>query len=112
LVVADRWFPSSKTCSDCGAAKAKLRIQDRVFRRENTACGLVVDRDVNAIHDLANLTKGIGMGAGVAGSGFERTGADRKPTPVGRGLGSVHPRRACADQTGTARGKGGLPEIH
>ncbi|MGI8307760.1 zinc ribbon domain-containing protein [Saccharopolyspora hattusasensis] len=32
MVVADRWFPSSKTCSACGVVKAKLRLSDRVFR--------------------------------------------------------------------------------
>jgi putative transposase len=36
LVVADRWFPSSKTCSDCGVVKAKLPLHVRVFR-----CGFV-----------------------------------------------------------------------
>src|SRR5262249_35908963 len=31
LAVADRWFPSSKTCSDCGAVKTKLPLRVRVF---------------------------------------------------------------------------------
>jgi putative transposase len=46
LVVADRWFPSSKTCSRCGVVKAKLRLSERVF--VCTTCGLVLDRDENA----------------------------------------------------------------
>jgi putative transposase len=32
LLVADRWYPSSKTCSDCGSVKAKLTLKDRIFR--------------------------------------------------------------------------------
>jgi Putative transposase DNA-binding domain len=32
VVVADRWFPSSKTCSCCGSVKAELDLSQRVFR--------------------------------------------------------------------------------
>ena len=46
LLPAGRWFPSSKTCSGCGAVKAKLALSERTYRCE--ACGLVLDRDVNA----------------------------------------------------------------
>jgi putative transposase len=49
LAVCDRWFPSSKTCSGCGAVKAKLALSERVFRCE---CGLVLDRDVNAARNI------------------------------------------------------------
>jgi putative transposase len=51
LVVADRWFPSSKTCSGCGVLKADLTLSDRVY--ECGACGLVLDRDLNAAVNLA-----------------------------------------------------------
>jgi putative transposase len=54
LVVADRWFPSSKTCSGCGAVKVDLALSDRVYDCE--ACGLVIDRDVNAAINLARYT--------------------------------------------------------
>jgi transposase len=46
VVVADRWFPSSKTCSCCGSVKAELDLSQRVFRCG--PCGLVADRDCNA----------------------------------------------------------------
>ena len=46
LRVVDRWFPSSKTCSNCGVVKAKLSLAERVFHCD--ACGLSIDRDVNA----------------------------------------------------------------
>ena len=46
LHVVDRWYPSSKTCSKCGAVKAKLSLSERVFHCDG--CGLVIDRDLNA----------------------------------------------------------------
>ena len=46
LRVVDRWFPSSKTCSNCGVVKAKLSLSERTFNCD--ACGLSIDRDVNA----------------------------------------------------------------
>src|SRR4030081_3883822 len=51
--VADRWYPSSKTCSACGVVKAKLRLSERTFRCDK--CGLVLDRDLNAARNLAQL---------------------------------------------------------
>jgi putative transposase len=63
LIVADRWFPSSKTCSGCGAAKATLPLSERTYRCGN--CGLVLDRDVNAARNLLKL----------AASGAERVNA-------------------------------------
>ena len=52
LVEADRWFPSSKKCSCCGQIKKNLKLSDRIYRCE--ACGLVIDRDLNASINLAN----------------------------------------------------------
>ena len=46
LRVIDRWYPSSKTCSKCGRVKAKLSLSERVYRCD--ACGLSIDRDLNA----------------------------------------------------------------
>ncbi|MGH3885469.1 MAG: RNA-guided endonuclease InsQ/TnpB family protein [Pseudonocardiaceae bacterium] len=53
LIVADRWYPSSKTCSACGAVKAKLTLTERQFVCES--CGTRIDRDLNAAHNLAAL---------------------------------------------------------
>ena len=46
LRVVDRWFPSSKTCSNCGVVKAKLSLSERTFNC--AVCGLSIDRDLNA----------------------------------------------------------------
>ncbi|EQD47809.1 ISSoc7, transposase, partial [mine drainage metagenome] len=51
VVKADRFFPSSKTCSSCGAVKAKLPLEIRTYHCG--ACGLTMDRDHNAAINLA-----------------------------------------------------------
>ena len=53
LVVADRWFASSKTCSCCGWVTPKLSLHQRTYTCGNPACHLVADRDVNAAANLA-----------------------------------------------------------
>lgn len=58
LIVADRWFASSKTCSGCGTAKAKLMLSERTY--VCTVCGLVLDRDHNAALNLAALAADTG----------------------------------------------------
>ena len=52
-IVADRWFPSSKTCSGCGEVKSKLSLSEREYICHR--CGIVVDRDLNAATNLAKL---------------------------------------------------------
>ncbi|MCE2720699.1 MAG: zinc ribbon domain-containing protein [Dolichospermum sp.] len=49
LVIVDRFYPSSKTCSHCGS-KASLSLSQRVFQCDN--CGFERDRDVNAAINL------------------------------------------------------------
>ncbi len=51
VVIADRWYSSSKTCSACGAVKAKLTLAQRQFVCES--CGTRLDRDHNAARNLA-----------------------------------------------------------
>jgi putative transposase len=53
LITADRWYPSSKTCSGCGTVKAKLALSERTYQCD--ACGLVADRDVKAARNLLQL---------------------------------------------------------
>ena len=52
FVVADRYFPSSKTCSRCGNYKKDLKLSDRKYICES--CGLILDRDYNASLNLKN----------------------------------------------------------
>ncbi|MDP5182240.1 RNA-guided endonuclease TnpB family protein [Blastococcus sp. BMG 814] len=53
IIVADRWFASSKTCSACGAVRPKLTLAERTFHCGNDSCGHMADRDVNAAANLA-----------------------------------------------------------
>lgn len=53
LVIADRWLPSSKTCSGCRVKKDALTLSERVFECEH--CGFSLDRDLNAAINLRNV---------------------------------------------------------
>lgn len=53
--IADRFYPSSKTCAECGAVKPLLKLSERTFVCE--ACGAIVDRDLNAALNLAALAE-------------------------------------------------------
>lgn len=78
LIAADRWYPSSKTCSRCGWRKPSLTLSERTFRCE--ACGLAVGRDVNAATNLLQLVIGTASGAGTGpASGSKPRGAAVRP---------------------------------
>jgi len=51
FVEAGKWYPSPKTCSECGHVKTKLPLSEREFRCE--CCGTVIDRDKNASINLS-----------------------------------------------------------
>jgi Putative transposase DNA-binding domain len=51
VMVADRWFPSTKTCSRCGQVKDRMGLAERLFRCDG--CGLMTDRDRNGAANLA-----------------------------------------------------------
>ena len=50
LQLADRFYPSSKTCSCCGFIKKDLKLNERIYKCPE--CGLVIDRDFNAALNL------------------------------------------------------------
>jgi len=89
VIVADRWFASSKTCSGCGAVKAKLALSERTY--VCTTCGTVLDRDINAAVNLARL-------AGSAPDSNGR-GADRQTGLVPQVAVKRQPGTAPAGQT-------------
>ena len=49
IIIADRFFPSSKLCSCCGNIKKDLKLSDRIYKCE---CGNVIDRDYQAALNL------------------------------------------------------------
>ena len=91
LIVADRWFASSKTCSECGAVKTKLALSERAYACE--ACGTVLDRDVNAAANLAQLA--------ARGPDSNGRGADQRTGPARQVAVKRQPGAATAGQTGT-----------
>lgn len=54
VVVADRWYPSTKTCSGCGAVQ-DVPLSQRTYTCPG--CGLVLDRDLNAARNLEGLVR-------------------------------------------------------
>jgi len=78
VVVVDRWYPSSKTCSCCGHRLDALDLQVRQWRCPD--CGALHDRDVNAATNLRNMAVSStvvacgGEGAGLAREAQGETG--------------------------------------
>jgi len=96
LILAARFFPSSKTCSDCGAVKAKLALSERSY--VCAVCGMVLDRDLNAARNLLTL----------AASGADRINACRaqvRPGHAGHQAMKQEPGTAHMGKTGTASGQ-------
>jgi putative transposase len=101
---ADRFYPSSKTCSGCGTVKAKLSLSERVFGCE--ACGLSLDRDENAARNLASLALAVaqaqegGSALFVAATGAETLNARGATDPGAPGPDGRPPRTAKTPSTG------------
>jgi putative transposase len=82
LIVIDRWYPSSKTCSACGYLLAALDLGTRVW--VCPGCGTLHDRDVNAARNI--LAAGLAVsacGADVRPQGSSlRQSATKQELPV------------------------------
>jgi putative transposase len=68
VILADRFYPSSKTCSACGCVKDKLKLSECSYHCSE--CGLIMDRDVNAACNL------LALGLRVSACGEESSGYD------------------------------------
>ena len=102
VIVADRWFASSKTCSGCGAVKAKLPLSERAY--VCTSCGMVADRDVNAARNLAALGRRELAGSGPDSNG---RGAGRQTSPGVQVAVKRQPGTRKRGQAGTVPAKAG-----
>jgi putative transposase len=89
VVVADRWFPSSKLCAQCGIVRSDLALADRVF---TCHCGHCADRDRNAAINLARW-------------GQAHHDPHRSPDPQAGGRATNARRRDGADQHLTSAGE-------
>ena len=65
IILAPRFYPSSKRCSQCGHVQATLELGTRVYICEQ--CGLMIDRDLNAAINLEQLTTGSSPGSYACG---------------------------------------------
>ncbi|GAA1653863.1 RNA-guided endonuclease InsQ/TnpB family protein [Actinoplanes couchii] len=91
LIVIDRWYPSSKLCSACGAIAEKMPLNVRTW---TCPCGAVHDRDVNAARNI--LAAGLAVAACGAGVRPQR--------------GNLRPRRPAVKQE-TRRATAGIPVL-
>ena len=99
LRVVDRWYPSSKTCSNCGTVKAKLSLSERTFNCD--ACGLSMDRDLNAAINI--------MVAGSAPETLNAHGEDVRRSDLVSGnadLGEARTKRVCQSTVRLGAGLG------
>ena len=80
----DRWFPSTRTCSKCGAVRPNMDLSERTFLCHS--CGVVIDRDLNAALNLRNAESypesGRGAEISPAISGCQATAVKREETAV------------------------------
>jgi putative transposase len=81
LVIADRFYPSSRLCSRCGTKKGDLTLSDRTYRC--ASCGLVIDRDLNAARNLRSVAAMAAETLNARG-GVVRPGRDAGQTPLNR----------------------------
>ena len=65
IIIADRFYTSSKTCSHCGSIKSDLKLSDRTFICNE--CGLEIDRDLNASLNLYHYSTVSSTGINVCG---------------------------------------------
>ena len=56
VIIADRFFPSSKMCSCCGNIKKDLKLSDRIYKCE---CGNIINRDFQASLNLKKYGKDV-----------------------------------------------------
>ncbi len=87
VIVIDRWYPSSKTCSACGHLLAELSLKTRTW--QCPSCGTRHDRDVNAAKNI--LAAGLAVAACGAdvrpqGSSLRRSAVKQEPRPVRAGI--------------------------
>ena len=87
LIVVDRWYPSSKTCSACGHLLAELSLSTRHWTCPS--CGFRHDRDINAAKNIVAAGLAVSAcGADVrhSGSSRVRSAAKQEPRPVTAGI--------------------------
>src|SRR6266700_2878354 len=97
VIVIDRWYPSSKTCSSCGHLLAELSLKTRTW--QCPSCGTRHDRDINAAKNI------LAAGLAVAGANpGDACGADVRPQ-------GTPPRQSAVKQEPQLV-RAGIPVVH
>lgn len=106
-VQADRWYPSSKLCSACGAKNDQLQLRHR--RWACVACGVEHDRDDNAGLNLARylVQERTASAAGTGADGSDARGEDVRPRPARRPSWKREARTAPAGKASSVPTQGG-----
>ncbi|NLE79431.1 MAG: IS200/IS605 family element transposase accessory protein TnpB [Rhodococcus sp.] len=111
VVAADRFYPSSKTCSGCGGRKPNLTLAERMYVCAH--CGLILDRDLNAAINLARLgetpilgEQGSAGSGSVAGRGAIHETGPAHAGPAGGCEASTRHNPTRVDRTGTVVSQG------
>jgi putative transposase len=113
LVVCDRWFASTKTCSACGKIKRQMGLTERTYHCE--VCGLMMDRDCNAATNLATWAEAATVAAarvpdrqagGRVINAPGENGADRRTAMVETASRNGEPMLQFSSERGTSE-KGG-----
>jgi putative transposase len=93
LVVIDRWYPSSKTCSACGHLLAELSLSTRTW--QCPSCRARHHRDVNAAKNILAAGRAVtrgspgdacGVGVRLQGTSLQRPAVKQEPQPVTAGI--------------------------
>ena len=106
VVLADRWYPSSKTCSCCGSVAAGLDLSQRIYRC--SSCGLEIDRDLNAARNL----EGLAASSAATACGGTRSGAPATRPRVGTGRVQRVPSKQEPDRNAPASGRGQPAQLY
>ncbi len=106
VVLADRWYPSSKTCSCCGSVAPGLDLSQRIYRCGS--CGLEIDRDLNAARNL----EGLAASSAATACGGTRSGAPATRPRVGTGRVQRVPSKQEPDRNAPASGRGQPAQLY
>ena len=106
VVLADRWYPSSKACSCCGSVATELDLSQRIYRC--ASCGLEIDRDLNAARNL----QGLAASSAATACGGTRSGAPATRSRVGPGRVKRVPSKQEPDSNGPALGRGQPAQLY
>lgn len=105
MITAGRFYPSSKTCSECGHVRAKLALSERTYHCP--CCGMSLDRDVNAARNLAALGEQHRVSLVLASRVGDRHPGGPSATPVSHACGGgnepVHVPAGATDEAGTSQ---------